>query len=66
MTNSLRDPKNRHMIEYSKGWCGTCDDLAKPNSNKLLYQVTDWLFVWIETTQHQILANQQAGTGPTD
>ena len=33
INNPLREPKNRHEIEYSTGWCGTCDDLAKPNSN---------------------------------
>ena len=48
MTNSLREPKNRHMIEYSRGWCGTCDDLAKPNSNKLLYQMTDCSYDYLD------------------
>ena len=28
--------------------------------------MADCSYVWIDTTQHQILTNQQAGTGPTD
>ena len=33
----LREPENKHKIEYSNGWCGTCDDQAKPNSNNILH-----------------------------
>ena len=33
MNNYFRQPKNKHEIEQSAGWCGTCDDNAKPESN---------------------------------
>ena len=37
MNKHLREPENKHKIEYSNGWCGTCDDQAKPNSNNILH-----------------------------
>ena len=35
MKNSLRKPKDKHKIEHSHGWCGTCDDQAKPQSKDI-------------------------------
>ena len=56
MEHHLRKSKNKNEIEPSFGWCGTCDDNAKPESKIIYYQVGIFLFYFF---QHRDIVVQE-------